>query len=231
MKKGGYITQQRIKEDHRDKVLTLLKDGPQRFSFLKKSTGFSSAGLTNILDELLDSKTITKTVQNKKLVYTLTKKGQKEFEGVFLLSDVLSEIKSRGGKYISGGVPLQKVKTLPLFWPTMVHMAVDKEIENVLKIIPKEFLLQLQWNLISFMVNNIKKNKIKLNETADGEVVIGIQITYTDLVRMINNTSFEKWKKLWKKEGGITTIWLQDSISSDKKPYLTKYKLKGEFTN
>ena len=90
MKKGGYITQQRIKEDHRDKVLTLLKDGPQRFSFLKKSTGFSSAGLTNILDELLDSKTITKTVQNKKLVYALTKKGQKEFEEVFLLSDVLS---------------------------------------------------------------------------------------------------------------------------------------------
>ena len=113
----------------------------------------------------------------------------------------------------------------------MVHMAVDKEIENVLKIIPKEFLLQVQWNLISFMVNNIKKNKIKLNETANGEVVIGIQITYTDLVKMINNTSFEKWKKLWKKEGGITTIWLQDSISSDKRPYLTKYKLKGELAN
>ena len=231
MKKGGYITQQRIKEDHRDKVLTLLKDGPQRFSFLKKSTGFSSAGLTNILDELLDSKTITKTVQNKKLVYALTKKGQKEFEEVFLLSDVLSEIKLRGGKYISGGVPLQKVKTLPLFWPTTIHMAVDKEIENILKIIPKEILLQVQWNLISIMVNNIKKNKIKLNETTDGEVVIGIQITYSDLIRMIDNTSFEKWKKLWKKEGEITTIWLQDSISSDKRLYLMKHKLKGEFAN
>ena len=227
MKKGGYLTQQRIKDKHRDKIITLLKEGPQRFSFLQNATGHSPAGLTKILDKLMDDNIITKTVQNRKLVYVLTKKGQRVFEEIFLLSDVLSEIKSRNGKYLSGGVPLQRIKTPPLYWPTIVHLAVDKEIDNVLQIIPKDYLIQMQLDLIGFISNNVKKNKIKLNEKLERKIVIGIPIEYSDLVKMIKNNSFEKWKKMWEKDKEINTIWLQDSISAEKRPYIMKYKIRG----
>ncbi len=227
MKTKGYETQQRIKDAHRDKILTLLKDGPQRYSFLQKSTGHSPGGLTTILNELIGNNLITKTVENNKLVYKLTKKGRREFEEVFLLSDVLSQIKLRGGKYLSGGVPLQQVEQPPLYWPTMVHLAVDKEIDDVLQIIPKEYLIQIQFDLINFMVEQVKKQKISLNEKLQKQIVIGIEIDYSELDKMIKNHSVSKWKKFWDKEGGINTIWLQDSISTEKRPYVTKYKLKG----
>ena len=227
MKTKGYETQQRIKDTHREKILTILKDGSQRFSFLQKSTGHSPGGLAKILDDLIDGRLITKTVQNKRLVYSLTKKGRREFEEVFLLSNVLSQIKSRGGKYLSGGVPLQQVKTEPLFWPTSIHMAADKEIDNILQIIPKEYLLGMQFALNYLMARNIKKKKIQLNEKLEKQIVLGIQIEYSDLVKMIKNNSLTKWKELWEKEGEINTIWLQDSISADRGPYISKHKLKG----
>jgi len=106
-------------------------------------------------------------------------------------------------------------------------LAVDKEIDNVLQIIPKDYLIQMQLDLIGFISNNVKKNKIKLNEKLERKIVIGIPIEYSDLVKMIKNNSFEKWKKMWEKDKEINTIWLQDSISAEKRPYIMKYKIRG----
>ena len=68
MKKGGYITQQRIREENRNKILSLLKESPQRFSSLEELTGYSPAGLTKILYELLEKKKITKIVKYNLLI-------------------------------------------------------------------------------------------------------------------------------------------------------------------
>jgi len=228
LKKYTAWKQEETKRENQDAVIIELQKGDKRFKDLLKAVNFTQTTLTSTLKELERSGLIETTkVEYKAVGYTLTKKGKRAFEEIFLLSDILDDIKSREGKYLSGGAPLQQVNTPPLFWPTMVHMAADKGISNILQFIPKEYLIQMQFDLINFIIENIKKKRIRLNEELEKQIVLAIQIDCSDLVKMLKNHSISGWKRLWKKEGGINTIWLQDSIYETKKPYVAKYKIKG----
>ena len=227
MKQYESIRREQQKLANREEVIMALKDGNKRFKDLKNIVTFSEPTLANVLAQLEKNGLIKPTIVDRGAGYTLTKKGEKSYDRIFLLSDILSEIKSRGGKYLSGGTPFQKVGTTPLFWPASVHLAVDKNIDNISQMISKVDLFELQHKVVSTFVNNIRKKNIELDDKQQGNIVVGFEIEYPDLARMVNSNSLEKWKKMWRKEKEILTIWVQDSISGEKKPYILPFKILG----
>jgi len=225
LKKYTPWKQEETKRKNREAVLKILRDGDKRFKDLKRNVNFSETTLSNALDKLEADDLIKIILVGKHAGYTLTKRGEKAYDEIFLLSDILDEIKSRKGKYLSGGVPLQKSLTSPLFWPMTVHMAADKTIQNVLLMMPKENLFSIQEELLSKIIRNIKMRNLTLDEKKQGMIVIGFGIDYSDLAKTVKNNSLKKWKKLWNEEQQIPTIWLQDSISGDKKTYILPFKI------
>lgn len=227
---------------NRESILQSLRESPKTFKELDDTMPFSHTTLSKHLDDLEEKKMITKIIhqekrENKqvyKQIYKLTEKGESAYNEIFMLQNLLTQVKERSGKYLSGGVPLQPGTPSesddyePLFWPIVAHLAVDKNIENILQIIPQEQLINLQEDFLWKILENIRTKGIPIDENKEGSIIFGMEINYSDLVKTIKNNSFAKWKKLWRKEGAINTIWVQDSITSTKSPYVMKNKLMQE---
>lgn len=218
--------QEQKKSRNIETIISALNTGPKQFKDLDKMFEFSQTTLSKHLKELEQSKIVKKEIQGGRIVYVLTRKGENAYNEIFLLENQLAEIKERNGKYLSGGTPLQKDMDEPLFWPAVTHLALDKNIENIFLMIPKEYLFNIQENLVLNMLYNIKKRNLHLDENKDGKIILGISIEYSDLVKMVKYNSYEKWKKLWNKEKTIDTIWLQDSITPHRRPYVLQYHIK-----
>ncbi len=214
------------KSGHREAIISALNAGPKQFKELEKMFEFSHTTLSKHLKDLQRAKIIEKDVQDGKLVYVLTRKGENAYNEIFVLENELAEMKERKGKYLSGGAPLQKDLNDPLFWPTLVHLAIDKNIENIFQMIPKEYLYNIQENLVLNLLYNIQKKRLHLDENKDGKIILGISIDYSDLAKMVKYNSYEKWKKLWNQEKTIDTIWIQDSITPHRRPYVLQYHIK-----
>ncbi len=198
MKKGGYVTQQRIREENRSKVLSLLKDSPQRFSFLEKSTGFSPAGLTNILDELLQNKKLIKIVKDNKLAYSL-KKGINLGEILFL-GRVLYEIKERGGKiYIDYTHSREDLPPEKVPWGVESHLVLDKNIdEKNLNPISKKDVAEMEQWLFKKIMKKVKKKRIKVDEDQEGTIVLGFRMDYGELISGVKHPLVKRGGKLRK---------------------------------
>ena len=76
------------------------------------------------------------------------------------------------------------------------------------------------------LLYNIQKKGLHLDENKDGKIILGISIDYSDLAKMVKYNSYEKWKKLWNQEKTIDTIWIQDSITPHRRPYVLQYHIK-----
>jgi len=190
-------------------VISSLHKGPKRFKDLRDDVKLSETTLSKIIDELDQIDFIKHQIVNEKYSgYGLTRKGESDYDQIFLLLDTLDKISNSGGKYLSGGVPYVGSNSV---WPTISHLAVDKTIPHITKIIYKNFLLSIQKYFLEELVKNIKKNKIPLIEHK-GTIVLGIELEYANLIRSIKDNSFKKWKNLWKEEDMISMFWLQDSI-------------------
>ena len=85
------------RERSRNKVLIALKSEPKRFKDLLEETKLSAAGLDAIRKILLEEKLIVHELIEKKAVYRLTKKGEKSFDNVFLISHNIDRIISNNG--------------------------------------------------------------------------------------------------------------------------------------
>ena len=219
--------QEQKKAKNIENIITALNEGPKQFKELDSLFKFSHTTLSKHLKELEDSNHIKKDIRDGKIVYTLTRKGENAYNEIFLLENELADIKERNGKYLSGGVPLQKdTDDEPLFWPGVIHLALDKNIENIFQMIPKEYLFNIQENLLLNMLYNINKRTLRLDENKDGKIILGISIEYSDLAKMVKYNSYEKWKKIWDKEKTIDTLWLQDSITPNRRPYVQPYHIK-----
>ena len=182
MKKGGYVTQQRIREENRNKILSLLKDSPQRFSELEKLTGFSPGGLTKILDELLQKKKIIKIVKDNKLAYSL-KKGIR-LDEIFFLGRILYEIKERGGQsYIDYTHSRENLPPEKVPWGIESHLVLDKNIEEKnLNPILKKDVVEMEQSLFKSIGKKIRNKKLKIDEHLQGTIVLGFRVDYSELV-------------------------------------------------
>ena len=198
MKKGGYVTQQRIREENRNKVLSLLKKEPQRFSSLEELTGFSPAGLTKILYELLEKKEITKIVKDNKPAYSL-KKGIRLGE-IFFLGRVLYEIKERGGKiYIDYTHSREDLPPEKVPWAIESHLVLDKNIdEKNLNPISKKDVAEMEQWLFKKIMKKVKKKRIKVDEEQEGTIVLGFRMDYGELISGVKHPLVKRGGKLRK---------------------------------
>lgn len=198
MKKGGYITQQRIREENRNKILSLLKESPQRFSSLEELTGYSPAGLTKILYDLLEKKKITKIVKDNKLAYSL-KKGIRLGEILFL-GRVLYEIKERGGKiYIDYTHSREDLPEEKVPWVIESHLVLDKNIDdkNLNPISKKDVAEMEQW-LFKRIMKKVRKGRLKTDEHQKGTIVLGFRMDYGELISEVKHPLVKRGGKLRK---------------------------------
>lgn len=198
MKKGGYITQQRIREENRNKILSLLKESPQRFSSLEELTGYSPAGLTKILYELLEKKKITKIVKDNKLAYSL-KKGIRLGEILFL-GRVLYEIKERGGKiYIDYTHSRENLPEEKFPWGIESHLVLDKNIDgkNLNPISKKDVAEMEQW-LFKRIMKKVRKGRLKTDEHQEGAIVLGFRMDYGELISGVKHPLVKRGGELRK---------------------------------
>ena len=187
MKKGGYITQQRIREENRNKILSLLNKESQRFSSLEELTGYSPAGLTKILYELLEKKKIIKIVKDNKLFYSI-KKGIR-LDEILFLGRILYEIKERGGKiYIDYTQSREDLPPEKVPWGIESHLVLDKNIDdkNLNPISKKDVTEMEQW-LFKKIMKKVKKKRIKVDEEQEGTIVLGFRIDYSELISGIKH--------------------------------------------
>ncbi|SMH71345.1 winged helix-turn-helix transcriptional regulator [Candidatus Nitrosotalea okcheonensis] len=213
---------------HQEDILLALEKSPKTFKELENAVLFSHTTLSKHLKLLRKNGLITKTIHNENEAYKLTEKGESAYNEIFLLQNILTEIKERGGKYLSGGVPMAPVpksgKPEPLFWPSTVHVAVDQSID-LFQLISKEYLIRIQNELIRHILENIQNKKLDLRDDKTGSIILGISLNYDEIVKMVKNDSYEKWGKLWKKEKAIDAIWIQDSVTPHTRPYILKYHI------
>jgi len=198
MKKGGYITQQRIREENRNKILSLLKESPQRFSSLEELTGYSPAGLTKILYDLLEKKKITKMVKDNKLAYSL-KKGIRLGEILFL-GRVLYEIKERGGKiYIDYTHSREDLPEEKVPWGIESHLVLDKNIDdkNLNPISKKDVAEMEQW-LFKRIMKKVRKGRLKTDEYQEGTIVLGFRMDYDELISGVKHPLVKRGGELRK---------------------------------
>ena len=198
MKKGGYITQQRIREENRNKILSLLKESPQRFSSLEELTGYSPAGLTKILYDLLEKKKITKIVKDNKLAYSL-KKGIRLGEILFL-GRVLYEIKERGGKiYIDYTHSRENLPEEKFPWGIESHLVLDKNIDgkNLNPISKKDVAEMEQW-LFKRIMKKVRKGRLKTDEHQEGTIVLGFRMDYGELISGVKHPLVKRGGELRK---------------------------------
>ena len=198
MKKGGYVTQQRIREENRNKILSLLHDNPQRFSDLEKSIGFSPAGLTKILNELLEKKKIIKIVKDNKLAYSI-KKGVR-LDEILFLGRILYEIKEKGGRHYFNythsreDLPPDKVP-----WGIESSLTLDKNIEEKkLNPLSKKDIAEMEQWIYKRVMYNVKKRKIKTDEHQEGTIVLGFRIDYGELISGIKHPIVKQGGRLVK---------------------------------
>lgn len=198
MKKGGYITQQRIREENRNKILSLLKESPQRFSSLEVLTSYSPAGLTKILYDLLEKKKITKIVKDNKLAYSL-KKGIRLGEILFL-GRVLYEIKERGGKiYIDYTHSREDLPEEKVPWGIESHLVLDKNIDdkNLNPISKKDVAEMEQW-LFKRIMKKVRKGRLKTDEHQEGTIVLGFRMDYGELISGVKHPLVKRGGELRK---------------------------------
>jgi len=198
MKKGGYITQQRIREENRNKILSLLKKEPQRFSSLEELTGYSPAGLTKILYELLEKKKITKIVKDNKLAYSI-KKGIR-LDEILFLGRILYEIKERGGKiYIDYTHSREDLPPEKVPWGVESHLVLDKNIdEKNLNPISKKDVAEMEQWLFKRIMKKVKKKRIKVDEEQEGTIVLGFRMDYGELISGVRHPLVKRGGKLRK---------------------------------
>ena len=198
MKKGGYLTQQRIREENRNKILSLLYDNPQRFSDLEKSIGFSPAGLTKILNELLEKKKIIKIVKDNKLAYSI-KKGVR-LDEILFLGRILYEIKEKGGKiYTDYTHSREDLSPDKVPWGIESHLTLDKKInEKNLNPFSKKDVAEMEQFLYKRVMHNVKKRKIKTDEHQEGTIVLGFRIDYGELISGIKHPIVKQGGRLVK---------------------------------
>jgi len=199
LKKGGYLTQQRIREENRNKILSLLHDNPQRFSDLEKSTGFSPAGLTKILNELLEKKKkIIKIVKDNKLAYSI-KKGVR-LDEILFLGRILYEIKEKGGKYhIDYTHSREDLPPYKVPWGIESHLSIDKKIdEKNLNPLSKKDVAEMEQWIYKRVMHNVKKRKIKTDEHQEGTIVLGFRIDYGELISGVKHPLVKRGDRLRK---------------------------------
>ena len=184
-----YETQKRVKQEHRNRILSLLSEKPRTFTELQKITRFSPAGLTKMLDDLVKEKEIIKGKKRGEPYETRTAYA-KQFMN---LENTIAEIVYNDGKYyvdyadhISSGIPPYAPP-----WGILSHLYIDKKTGKKLNPFSKLDVFDIEKFIFEKIRYNIIHHKIDYDKNKEGKVVLAYEISYKELIKSIEGTSEE----------------------------------------
>jgi hypothetical protein len=221
------------KEQNRARIIRLLGSGPKRFTDLLNETGFSPRGLTTMLKDLEKAHRVEKTaLENGKEAYKATKSGESwlmKYVGIVSMANFLRD---EGADYYEDHSFMRgSMYFYEMPWGVQDDIMVDRNLENP---ISKETAFELQRLLYQKIKEDYKNNKIQLDPTKKGDILLGFMIDYENLVKSINENSLEYRESisereldiLYKREDGTATKADMEELAKLKQKTLQKLEKK-----
>ncbi len=221
------------REMRKASILRLLDDkGPHSFSKLEKITQLFPGTLNAVLLDLEGDNKIERIAHEGKMAYAITKKGRGTILELGIIGFEASEVMQQGGAYFEDYSNWRGTMYLyDLPWGMQDDLILDKNLKKQ-NPITKKTVSELHTLLYRCIKEDVKKRRIRLDETKDGKVILGFNIDYKDLVESIKEQSMDyleimsdKEEKLWGKiEDGTLRKGEKDEL--DKLRQRTRVKLR-----
>jgi|SaaInlV_200m_DNA_6_1039755.scaffolds.fasta_scaffold12390_2 hypothetical protein len=179
------------------KVIIELRKGAKRFKDLEEATRLSPAGLNETLKMMKKNRMIEKNIVDKKQLYRLTGKGENYNPSI---SYDITPIQLRSGSNYRDYSRLRMdIRSRGFDWGIESVMTVDKDIENLKLLEPKD-VMEIEELIYKKMKNNMIKNKKIVN---NGKMVLGFSIDYNEIRRSIDQKSLEYVDNMSKEEARL----------------------------
>ena len=179
------------------KVIIELRKGAKRFKDLEEATRLSPAGLNETLKMMKKNRMIEKNIVDKKQLYRLTGKGENYNPSI---SYDITPIQLRSGSNYRDYSRLRMdIRSRGFDWGIESVMTVDKDIENLKLLEPKD-VMEIEELIYKKMKNNMIKNKKIVN---NGKMVLGSSIDYNEIRRSIDQKSLEYVDNMSKEEARL----------------------------
>ncbi|MBL7002160.1 MAG: helix-turn-helix transcriptional regulator [Nitrosopumilus sp.] len=190
---------QKIKKEKNQKIIIeLIRKEEMSFTQLLSKVPFSQTTLTKHLKILSKNKDIVKGILNGNEVYKLTKKGKKSFDDLFLLSNDIEKIRTRGGKhYVSPSHLRGSIISCLLPWGIESDLVLDKEMDK-LNLLRSDDVAEIEEFVFKKIANNVRAKK--LNKEQFGKLVLGFKIDYNELLKSIKENSLTYVNNITKDE-------------------------------
>ena len=186
------------------KVIRELRKGAKRFKDLEEDTGLSPAGLNETLKMMKKNRMIEKNIVDKKQLYRLTGKGENYNPSI---SYDITPIQLRSGSNYRDYSRLRMdIRSRGFDWGIESVMTVDKDIENLKLLEPKD-VMEIEELIYKKMKNNMIKNKKIIN---NGKMVLSFSMDYNEIRKSIDQKSLEYMENMSKEEANLIMKKVED---------------------
>jgi predicted transcriptional regulator len=194
-------------------LLKFLESGPKTFGQIQEKLDLWPATLNRLLDDLVEDQKIQPVRYERKAAYAITKKGKIDIQKIGILGWVTNRILEEGGIYFEDYSKMQGTMwSTRLAWETTDDLILDKNLEKI-NPITRETAKKLQEVLYRAIKEDVKKGKIKLDNTKDGRIVLGFHIGYKELVKSIFEQSLEYLDSISERELDLLDKMEDESIT------------------
>jgi len=195
-KKEPYKTQKDTKERNEHKILTFLSMGGMKYTEIQNSSGLSPAGLSSVLNRMINEKKIYKKGTGNKTSYH-SSSGSTAKE-LWYLGHVLADLRENDCKYYIdfSDNHLSEAFGYGSSWGITSHLFLDKEIGKKLNLFSKKDIFQYERYFYESILTKIKKKEIKIDHNKKGKVVLAFEIDYDKLAKSIKSHKDSIHKKL-----------------------------------
>lgn len=196
-KTSSYYYQHEVRRRNRERILSLLNEGPKRFTDLLNESKLSPKGLTAILKDLENQKKIKRVVHEKKQAYELTKKGIAILTGHYLLRTMIESLEKKGSQYYENYSNVQySTWFCRLPWGIDDELIIENSIGEKFNPITKDIAAALNEELYKRIKEKIIKKELPIDKNRKGLLLLCFTIDYKDLIDSIEQNSLEYVNKI-----------------------------------
>jgi len=199
--------------------------GAQSFNDLQRLVKYYPGTLTSLLVDLDSEGKIEQVPHERKLAYTITKKGKNAYIELGFLGVDVTEIMHNDGIYHDdysneyGGM----LYYWQLAWGIQDDIVYDKSLQK-LNPISKDTARAVNELLYHCIKEDVRKRKISLDTKKNGKIILGLTIDYQDLVKSINEQSMYYLENMSKKERDLFDKVGDRTMNNSEKEELEKLR-------
>lgn len=199
----SYEAQKRSKREHREKIISLLSEETRSFTELQKSTGFSPAGLSKMLKDLVNEGIIEKAGTSNKSPYKIRGKGAGAKEFLFPGAEI-SDLRE-GGKYyfdISGNHESEYCDFGTAFGID-THLLLDRKISKKYKPFWKREMFEIERFVFDTLKERHKRKGI-INDSllkdkkTNKKFFLVLELDYNTIMDIMGNRTEKETERLVK---------------------------------